>query len=424
MHAFTRLFFTAQLLTRGSALLAELPRVPGLQTEGACDIGAEQFNRELCNLAAVGVKDPVELLRPTARPRMLAELPQTDDASRPTTCRQRFYPMPYEEAESYAPGLKPCLVSTFAAEVHKGFTAGECTTKNVSEADIVLLPGYTAVECNWPIYGSGNCYEKGNFARMGAKCRSNATIQDYLAIRAATGKKLMVFEMSDSFWLYDLPDKRVYTDPNIVWALVGSDRWHYRAGHDISAPVGPTYRCKQPFESANSGLGRRMNMALSQRLEDKRWLASFKGNLDIIKWRRHAASLLHNEKDVIVVHTTEKAYDFDDLLVNSTFNLILRGDTLMSYRFNEAVCSGNVPVFINDFWIPPLNELVPIEEYAVHMNLTDADLRSVRDRLLAIDIPTRERLRRRAREVCEKHLQTIARQTWSMSHIIGQGIVT
>merc|ERR1719389_1347958 len=81
-------------------------------------------------------------------------------------------------------------------------------------------------------------------------------------------------------------------------------------------------------------------------------------------FRASLRQLLHNGHDCVLAKTSE-SWDYDDLLHSSKFLLILRGDVEFSYRFNEVVCSGGIPVLVTDSWVPPFNELVPFESYGV-----------------------------------------------------------
>ena len=69
-------------------------------------------------------------------------------------------------------------------------------------------------------------------------------------------------------------------------------------------------------------------------------------------------------------HSTGAAlYNYTDLLVNSSFTLVLRGGKEFSYRFTEAVCSRSVSVLVSNEWIVPFSEhLVPFPDYGVQVS--------------------------------------------------------
>merc|ERR1712060_636475 len=97
-------------------------------------------------------------------------------------------------------------------------------------------------------------------------------------------------------------------------------------------------------------------------------------------------------------------YDFDELRESSVFNLIMSGDVEFSYRFNEAVCSGGVPVLISERWVAPFNEIIPFETYGV--SLAEHDVRNLSATLKAIPKEKVRELRREARRACAKAFVT------------------
>jgi len=63
--------------------------------------------------------------------------------------------------------------------------------------------------------------------------------------------------------------------------------------------------------------------------------------------------------------------DYEQLMVNSNFALVPRGDALFSYRFLEALSFGCVPIVISDGWILPFDRLVPWDRICLRVH-TDA----------------------------------------------------
>merc|ERR1719478_986980 len=91
--------------------------------------------------------------------------------------------------------------------------------------------------------------------------------------------------------------------------------------------------------------------------------------------RKRAMKYWHDGKSVVISDKNDEqdTYDFDDLMISSRFVLILAGDDVWSFRFNEAVCSGGVPVLVTNLWIPPFENIVPFETYGVLVRESSLD---------------------------------------------------
>uniref|UniRef100_A0A7S4RN61 Exostosin GT47 domain-containing protein n=1 Tax=Alexandrium monilatum TaxID=311494 RepID=A0A7S4RN61_9DINO len=390
---------------------ATLDRRRPYASEDACNAESPAFNAARCHVMTIGVSEPRYLLEPGRRVAPLALL-----ATGAAKCARRFHALSLEEAEELQPRLRQCLVSTWAAKLYRGLTEAPCAVGSLAEADLVVLPGYTAIECNWPIYGGGDCANRrdglSNFARYGAVCRGEDTLLAYKAIQKSLGKQIVVLENGPNPEgnKYDLPDSRIYAEPKMSWAFVGADSQHYRRGTDISLPPGPSTRCK--ISGPASRDGQRFNASL----ESKAYLASFKGGLNMHAFRLTARDALHDGKRIIISDTNDGRYDFEDLLFSSVFSLILRGDAIMTTRVNEAICSGGIPVLVTDSWIPPFNETVPFETFGlIHV---ERNVSTLGKRLEAVSSQRRKELREAARKVCECNFQTIDMHALSLAQAI------
>lgn len=81
---------------------------------------------------------------------------------------------------------------------------------------------------------------------------------------------------------------------------------------------------------------------------DKKYILSFKGNVHCSQGRNrifNAFKKYNNEKNVIIDRTNNK-YDYDDLITNSLFSLVIEGDAPWSYRFTETINAGSIPIII------------------------------------------------------------------------------
>jgi hypothetical protein len=204
---------------------------------------------------------------------------------------------------------------------------------------------------------------------------------------------------------YDFPFE-VYKDDRFVWALASSLERFFRHGRDISLPTPWTENVRR--YTANTG---------SQRT----YFLTFKGNFATSRpfgdVRTRAAAILHApERGVVVVDSKGdegKKYDYEKLMFDTVFTLILRGDQPYSYRYTEVVCSGAVPVMVlSDGWVPPFSSLHPFTEYGVEV--TEEDMPTLVGKLRAMKPTEVERLRYAAKQFCMQHLITVHQQTDSM----------
>jgi hypothetical protein len=109
-------------------------------------------------------------------------------------------------------------------------------------------------------------------------------------------------------------------------------------------------------------------------------------------------------------------YDYTDLLANSAYTLVPRGDCEFSYRFTEAVCSGSVPVLVSDGWVVPFSRsLVPFEEYGVRV--IEEDSAALLSTLRGITEGQRTAMQQKAQEVCQKYVGSVDRSIDAMLSI-------
>ena len=60
--------------------------------------------------------------------------------------------------------------------------------------------------------------------------------------------------------------------------------------------------------------------------------------------------------------------DYEQLLVNSTFAFVPRGDALFSYRLLEVMSFGCIPIILSDGWVLPFDRTVQWEEFSLHVH--------------------------------------------------------
>ena len=88
---------------------------------------------------------------------------------------------------------------------------------------------------------------------------------------------------------------------------------------------------------------------------------------------------LHNPNKGIKIIVTESSPDvstrsrlndalvkeYADLIGNTKFGLVPRGEHHFSYRLMETLAAGAIPVILSDDWILPFSELVEYDRFAV-----------------------------------------------------------
>ena len=373
-----------------------------------------------------------------------------------------FYVITVEQAERVNATLAGCALSAWALAFYERLLAHPLRTKHVSRAAVAFAPPHFAWDLHWPVmngardgnaarrdanfplpeegagyqpYGSSlatscraffsPCGYEGCVPAYGAKALSKALAQGsvlsregalgvleqlfaYFNLRA--GAQSLVFYDSGAAGPvayqgqpgalpggYDLP-LRVYSDPRFVFALASSQAPHFRHGRDVSLPT--------PWTEDVRRYGVRAG-------PNRTYFLTFKGTFATCPLRTRAAALLHNPAMgvVIVDGGTEegRSFDFRQLMYNTRFTLILRGDQPYSYRYTEAVCSGSVPVMVSSGgWVPPFSNLHAFTDYGVLVQEQQLDkLMSLLRNISDVEV---DRLRYAAKQFCLQHLITVHAQ--------------
>ena len=113
--------------------------------------------------------------------------------------------------------------------------------------------------------------------------------------------------------------------------------------------------------------------------EDRVVKASFQGEISH-NCRRELIKL--NKSDRIIINNRSRSnysgkidalgneYDqeYIDLLDNSTFGIVARGDALFSYRLLETIARGAIPIIISDGWILPFDRTINWESCSLRFH--------------------------------------------------------
>ncbi len=381
-----------------------------------------------------------------------------------------FYVITVEQAERVNATLRGCALSAWAMAIYERLLSHPLRTKHVSQAHAAFAPPHFAWDLHWPTL-NGN--RDGNAARkdshfplpeegagyepygmsLATSCRSyfspcgyegcvpafganalrskltrgdvlnregvlSVLEQLYAYFNLRRGQQSLVFYDSGApgpvayqgqsgAGGYDLPD-RAYSDDRFVFALASSTEPRFRRGRDVSLPT--------PWTEDVRRYGVRSAAA-------RTYFLTFKGNFNTSAGdhggdlRARVAAALHDPaRGVVIVDsgTDEgKSYDYRQLMYDTVFALILRGDQPYSYRYTEAVCSGSVPVLVASAgWVPPFSNLHAFNEYGVLF--AESELGELLPRLRNMTDSEVERLRYAAKQFCLQHLVTVHQQVDSL----------
>ncbi|KAJ3342709.1 hypothetical protein HDU93_001281 [Gonapodya sp. JEL0774] len=76
-------------------------------------------------------------------------------------------------------------------------------------------------------------------------------------------------------------------------------------------------------------------------------------------------------------------YDYDDMLVNTTFSVLVGGYGVHEYRFYETLSAGAIPViFYTPSYPLPFSEIIDYREFSVFFNVEDLETLSGRRRIV------------------------------------------
>jgi hypothetical protein len=389
---------------------------------------------------------------------------------------RRFFVITIEQAERVNASLSGCGLSAWGVAVYQRLLSHPLRTKHVRRASAVFLAPHFAWDYHWPTPNGnregnsarkdahfplpmeGAAYEPYGM-RLATSCRSAFSPCGYegcfpgfgaVALEMLTNEgkvfspcavvdvlhqMTVYFQLSPSQKLvyydsgppgpvaykslnptppggFDLPPE-TYADPRFLFATANAVPPFFRPHADVSLPTPWTEDVKKFLVRRASGAGGR-----------PAYFLTFKGNFatsgnasgggDV---RRRAALALHSPAAGVIVVDSEsdrgKRFDYRQLMYDTVFALIIRGDQPYSYRFTETVCSGSVPVLLlSNGWTPPFHNLQPFESYGVLVD--ESELNGLLARLRGMGEARVEALRVAARQFCLQRLINVHAQADSL----------
>jgi hypothetical protein len=193
----------------------------------------------------------------------------------------------------------------------------------------------------------------------------------------------------------------VYSAPS--FSVTGSG---YRPDIDISWPAKNLVHFDHPGGEVKCG--------------PTKYLVVFKGTNDYPT--RANLGKLDNNKDVRIILTESKGScgldhevptpcgkgEFTELLMNTQFGLVIRGDAHYSYRFMEVMSAGAIPVIFSDYWVLPFFEVIDYRKFAVLIK--ESDYKDTVKILRAIPAEKVCEMRKEALRVYQTHMATFEGQ--------------
>lgn len=187
------------------------------------------------------------------------------------------------------------------------------------------------------------------------------------------GRNHIIFNLYSGTWPDYAENSLGFDTGEAILAKASMSVRQIRPGFDVSIPL---FHKEHPLRTGNSGYE-----ATSHFLTNKTYLLAFKGKRyvhGIGSETRNSLFHLHNARDLILVTTCRHGknwrelqdtrcdehnreydhYDYDALLLNSTFCLVPRGRRLGSFRFLETLQAGCIPVLLSNSWALPFESKI------------------------------------------------------------------
>lgn len=256
----------------------------------------------------------------------------------------------------------------------------------------------------WPVYGgTEENFVIGNLHSCwgSRERRLRAYIREHAVYFNDTSKRHIIFDLLGWQQKMDLIHNKDKGD-RVSLVAPSLSRYMYRVGVDISWPTLPVTvdEDHDPMEFCTP----------------RKRLAVFQGT-ETHPTRRNLQTL-HNGEDIVVnlrsyKHVTDAKWNnsnpikasYAQLMRESEFALVPRGDNLFSVRLVEGLSFGTIPVILADNWVLPFPDLLDWRQFAII--IAEHDWKQVPSILREVDTEKRCAMRKLGLEAFHKYLGTL-----------------
>jgi hypothetical protein len=227
-------------------------------------------------------------------------------------------------------------------------------------ADVLIPLEDTAIETNWPRYGNpASAYLRGQAHDLSATGQFQRYFGRIVALAKSNPRQSFLYVNMHPFFRTPLVLSQLR---NIFIADISLATYERDLNQNtISMPASPI------VVSPSASLGVRPI------------LASFQG-VNSHPIRTHLKSIANGKSVVVnlvertrhvgkidaVKATTDREYE--QLLANSNFAFVPRGDALFSYRLIEAMSFGCIPIILSDGWVLPFDRTLPWDRLSLRVH--------------------------------------------------------
>eukprot|EP00397_Hematodinium_sp_SG-2012_P052883 GEMP01062805.1.p1 GENE.GEMP01062805.1~~GEMP01062805.1.p1 ORF type:complete len:355 (+),score=73.36 GEMP01062805.1:54-1118(+) len=315
--------------------------------------------------------------------------------SAPSPCLRTYHYIHVTAFERSFAQYRKCQLTSYAVHVDYQLFHRQCATHDFFNADVIIPPCYLCRELNWPIHGG---HEELNVIREGIHDTLDI-INNLIEVGFSPSKQMILFLDSAG------TEEAIHHGYDFVMqARVNSVSAHFRPR--IRGDYADISMMPPPVQKTNWDTN-------YDRLEQKKYFVGFKGSFGrgTLTGERPVRELMfhkfHNDVDVII-DRNRGPHHYGDLMTQSQFLLVLRGDNVFSYRLVDAICSGGIPVLLTDRWVPPFDNLVPFTTYGVY--IAEKDWNTTMDVLRALSLDEKSLLRRNALRFCNTYARNLTLQ--------------
>lgn len=326
-------------------------------------------------------------------------------------------------------------------------------TDSIEESDYILAGIDSSFEFSWPVFGDDNSsYVNSNihedeqpliwgndyFVFSEWKHPLNPVIHRcnwvqqeldrYLHNLAIVPDKKYIF-----FWNHPFinPRKKIFNKYGDNFIIVGtslsSHKWQTSEDgicfmdESANGYFGPTY---EPFRDISMPTMSTVQGELNEKYERK-YSFSFMGanshplreSLESLNEFDKAKVRVINSGDAVWRgHSDTKSSDYVNLLNDSTFTLVPRGDSPYVYRLMEAMKFGSIPIIISDNWALPFSEILDYRDFSLRVK--EDEWQTIPNRIKTLDDWQIKRLQDNVRTVYSKHFSSFDNQIQTLLRIL------